>query len=108
MSRCVDLDEKVTAQFYDQECEEWTMQTVTIEDVLDSVCDEYTVLPSAQTERKQGKWIYGEDEYGIDGYHCDKCGFFVPWDYAHNFINYIEDYNFCPNCGADMREASND
>lgn len=51
MSRCVDLDERVTAQFYDQEYEEWTMQTVTIEDVLDSVCDEYTVLPSAQ------RWI---------------------------------------------------
>ena len=50
MSRCVDLDERVTAQFYDQECEEWTMQTVTIEDVLDSVCDEYTVLPAAQPE----------------------------------------------------------
>ena len=60
-------------------------------------------LPSAEPERKKGKWIYGEDEYGIDGYHCDKCGFFVPWDYAHTFINYIEDYNFCPNCGADMR-----
>lgn len=62
-------------------------------------------LPSAQPERKRGKWIYGEDEYGIDGYHCDKCGFFVPWDYAHKFINYIKDYNLCPSCGADMREA---
>lgn len=59
---------------------------------------------SAQPKRKPGKWIYGEDEYGIDGYHCDECGFFVPWDYAHKFINYIEDYNFCPHCGADMRE----
>lgn len=57
----------------------------------------------AQPERKKGKWIYGEDEYGIDGYHCDECGFFVPWDYAHKFINYIEDYHFCPNCGANMR-----
>ena len=56
-------------------------------------------------ERKKGKWIYGEDEYGIDGYHCDKCGFFVPWDYAHTFINYIGNYNYCPNCGADMREV---
>lgn len=60
-------------------------------------------LPSAQTEWKKGNWVYGEDEYGIDGYHCDKCGFFVPWDYAHKFISYIEDYNFCPSCGADMR-----
>jgi len=60
-------------------------------------------LPSIKSEQKRGRWIYGEDEYGIDGYHCDKCGFFVPWDYAHKFINYIEDYKFCPNCGADMR-----
>lgn len=44
MNRYVSLDEKVTAQFYDEEHEEWTMQTVTIEDVLDSVCDEFTVL----------------------------------------------------------------
>lgn len=59
-------------------------------------------LRELQERRKQpeiirGEWIHGEDEYGMDGYHCDKCGFFVPWD------NYIEDYNFCPNCGADMR-----
>lgn len=65
-------------------------------------------LPSAEPDRKKGKWIYGEDEYGIDGYHCDKCGFFVPWDYVHKFINYIEDYNFCPSCGADMRGSSNE
>lgn len=62
----------------------------------------------AQPMRKKGKWVYGEDEYGIDGYHCDKCGFFLPWDYAHTFINYIEDYNFCPCCGADMREGGED
>ena len=60
-------------------------------------------LPSAQPERKRGEWVYAEDEYGIDGYHCNQCGFFVPWDYTHKFINYIEDYHFCPNCGADMR-----
>lgn len=58
--------------------------------------------PTIEPERKKGTWIYGEDEYGIDGYHCDKCGFFVQWDYVHNFINYIDDYNFCPNCGSKM------
>ena len=63
-----------------------------------------STLPSVTPKQKRGKWIYGEDEYGIDGYHCDKCGFFVPWDYAHTFINYIDDYNFCPNCGARMTE----
>ena len=60
-------------------------------------------LPSAQPQRMRGKWTYGEDEYGIDGYHCDKCGFFVPWDYTHKFIDFIKDYHFCPNCGADIR-----
>ena len=60
-------------------------------------------LPSAQPQRMRGKWTYGEDEYGIDGYHCDKCGFFVPWDYTHKFIDFIKDYRFCPNCGTDMR-----
>lgn len=47
---CVDLAEKVTATYYNEEYEEWTQQTVTIADVLDSVCDEYTILPSAQPE----------------------------------------------------------
>lgn len=65
-------------------------------------------LPSAQPERKKGKWIYGEDEYGIDGYHCDKCGFFVPWDYTHKFIDFIKDYHFCQNCGADMGPTERD
>lgn len=72
------------------------------------VIDTIRELPSAQPERKKGKWIYGEDEYGIDGYHCDKCGFFVPWDYTHKFIDFIKDYHFCPNCGADMRPTERD
>ena len=72
------------------------------------VWDQIKDLPSAQPQRMRGKWAYGEDEYGIDGYHCDKCGFFVPWDYTHKFINYIEDYKFCPSCGARMRGASDE
>jgi hypothetical protein len=68
-----------------------------------NVAKELAKLPSAQPQRMSGKWTYGEDEYGIDGYHCDKCGFFVPWDYTHKFIDFIKDYHFCPYCGADMR-----
>ena len=60
-------------------------------------------------EPKTGKWIYGEDSMAdcVDGYRCDQCGFFVPWDYQHKSIDYIKDYNFCPNCGADMRGEQN-
>ena len=60
------------------------------------------LLPPAQPKR--GKWIYCEDstEDCVDGYRCDQCGFFAPWDYKHKGIDYIQDYNFCPKCGAKM------
>ena len=59
-------------------------------------------LPSAQPEPKRGRWIYCEDSTAdcVDGYRCDQCGFFVPWDYQHKSIDYIKDYNFCPKCGS--------
>ena len=47
---------------------------------------------SAETERKKGKWIIDRhgnwacDQCGNDPYHCN-----------------MENMNFCPNCGADMR-----
>lgn len=78
------------------------------EDLKNMLLLAFQEMPSAQPEREKGKWIYGEDEYGIDGYRCDKCGFFVLWDYGHNFINYIGNYNFCPSCGADMRGEEDD
>ena len=51
---------------------------------------------------KRGRWIYGEDSMAdcVDGYRCDQCGFFVPWDYQHKSIDYIKDYDFCPKCGS--------
>ena len=76
--------------------------------ILENEQDMRVIRQNVQPQRMRGEWIYGEDEYGIDGYHCNKCGFFVPWDYTHTFINYIKDYNFCPNCGADMRDGDVD
>lgn len=69
-------------------------------------------LPSAQPKeqkRIRGKWIYCEDSIAdcVDGYRCDCCGFFVPWDYTHKSTAYINDYNFCPNCGAEMKGENN-
>ena len=59
-------------------------------------------LPPIQPKR--GRWIYCEDSMAdcVDGYRCDQCGFFVPWDYKHKGIDFIQDYNFCPHCGAKM------
>ena len=44
-------------------------------------------LPSVTPERKKGKWI---DD------HCSECGCYV----YHGDVR-----NFCPMCGADMREG---
>ena len=59
---------------------------------------------TVQPKRLKGKWIYGEHDIAMcDGYWCDQCGFFVPWDYKHKSIDFIKDYHWCPSCRADMR-----
>ena len=47
-------------------------------------------LPSAQPERKKGKWL----AIGNSGLATCKCG---------HITDRYSVYNFCPNCGADMR-----
>ena len=50
-------------------------------------------FPSAQPERKKGKWIFKEDFRIVDGYDwkCDQCG---------SWQRYTS--NYCPKCGARM------
>ena len=73
-----------------------------VERYLNRVIDEIKQLPPIQPKR--GRWLYCEDSMAdcVDGYRCDQCGFFVPWDYQHKGIDFIQDYNFCPSCGAKM------
>ena len=59
-------------------------------------------MPSADVvERKTGKWI-DVDDYIISG-SCSACG----WQ-AHLYEDDVVGMNFCPNCGADMRESNNE
>ena len=62
--------------------------------------------PSAQPERKTGKWIvFDSDDDKYDKIKCDCCkkGFTVD-AYHWTDIGFTkDDLNFCPNCGADMR-----
>ena len=51
-------------------------------------------LPSAQPERKTGKWSIKNGELAFWDV-CSECGRMV--------IHKAPFYNFCPNCGADMR-----
>lgn len=58
-------------------------------------------LPSAQPKRKKGKWIGTE----YDGF-ADGCPVYYEWK-CSVCTCVVEDeeptWNFCPNCGADMR-----
>ena len=68
-------------------------------EVLSQYLREY-FLPSAEPERKTGKWLYKPNEYDDDTYECSQCG------EPGTLIDGTPEENnmkFCPNCGADMR-----
>ena len=53
---------------------------------------------------REANWTYMEDKSGQDGWRCSNCRFFVPWYYEYYESNYfIDEYCFCPRCGAEMR-----
>ena len=54
-------------------------------------------VPSADVrENVHGNWV-GIDDEPCETFECDKCGFVLD-DWIQGAL-----YNFCPNCGADMR-----
>lgn len=58
------------------------------------------VQPTIEPERKKGKWErhYSRPNVYEDLYwHCSECGYKSDNQYANAY------YNYCPNCGADMR-----
>jgi hypothetical protein len=72
------------------ECGEWQGLAQTIVNGLKK-------LPSAQPERKKGKWIdegFYADGHGAHAFRCSECG--------GHIIEYDAD-PFCKWCGADMR-----
>ena len=69
----------------------------TVENYLNRVIETIKCLPSAQPKR--GKWIpafNGKFKGGAYWFECSRCGRIVPE--VRN-----GGWNFCPNCGADMR-----
>ena len=55
-------------------------------------------IPSAEPERKRGKWIYEGKRGRFPACKCSICGHYENADWAM-----LQGANFCPNCGADMR-----
>jgi len=67
--------------------------------------DEWDIVRDALAllKEQEAEWIYGEDETGVDGWHCSYCGFFEPWFYEFtDDIDFIRFYSFCPCCGRRM------
>lgn len=60
-------------------------------------------LPSAQPERKTGKWIHDGEAFegGIDWMHCSECGHKDVWCNAGRTP-------YCPHCGARMVQEGED
>jgi len=58
--------------------------------------EERPEIPSVQPERKTGEWIL-DDEY-IDCSACKR----EKWSRVP-YESLVKRFNFCPNCGADMR-----
>ena len=48
-------------------------------------------------ERKKGKWIYTRPYSAINCSSCHHCSWSMPYE------DLVKSFNYCPNCGADMR-----
>lgn len=70
----------------------WHEPSLSANTVLDMIRE----LPSAQPQRMRGRWIRHNDwvSEGYCEYSCSEC------DMGVDVI-----YNYCPRCGADMREG---
>lgn len=75
------------------------------QDALDRAEGAIGNLPSVQPERKVGHWVPIDDEPHED-YECDVCGFISEATFCPSGIGNF--YNYCPICGARMKEVPND
>ena len=65
----------------------------------------YSMIESAPTvdavEVVHGKWV----DKMVRDWHCSVCGKKVPRQVYFDGYCYDDKLNYCPNCGADMRES---
>ena len=61
----------------------------------DALKEALSRVPSAEPEQHRGEWIEDVHKRGFS--ECSKCGYIAVGVLSRRH------YNFCPNCGADMR-----
>jgi len=72
--------------------------------VVPAIYEKIKSLPSAQPERKKGRWIVIVKGCKLTSYKCSECGRYIADDTGYDVK---KDYPFC-HCGADMREDTDE
>lgn len=84
-------------------CNIFTLATMLNNGAFDGMMDDHrSIIPAADVvERKRGRWIiFVEDDSPWDSlWKCSCCG-------AYGTTEEPVHKNFCPNCGADMRQEA--
>lgn len=62
-------------------------------------------VKALKEQRPKGHWIEQNDDY-FDWYECSECAYGSEDDEMQKSRVYDVRTNFCPNCGADMREVT--
>ena len=71
------------------------------DNAIDYIKQVPSVLPKA--DKPRGKWI----DIGIDGqYQCSNCNCLWEDSEENSYSEWVKIANYCPNCGADMREVT--
>lgn len=67
---------------------------------LEAVLQRIKKLPSAEPDRRRGRWEFVEDEDWVGGeyYRCSACG----WGYSCKMYHEPDEFEHCPHCGAEM------
>ena len=58
-------------------------------------CERSNEMQTFKTHERRGKWL------------TNKAAFMKTCSLCNQSVDFSHDYNFCPNCGADMREGVN-
>lgn len=77
--------------------EAWKMKiTAKVETIMNQFIDFIEEQPTIEPERKTAKWIWSDEDAS---WKCENC------DCVFEEIDWKPEYNFCPNCGAEMEEG---
>ena len=95
------MDDLISRQAVIDALYDWSEHSMTDAEAwhIKQVIGDIKSLPSAQPERKTGRWISVTN--GRGGHECDLCHNYAPsWQTGEEHLT-----DFCPNCGAYMREG---